>query len=244
MQQKEADRQIEQMIAFIYQEAKEKAEEIKVKTESEFMAEKLSLQTEGSIAVREEFERRRKERLIAKRIERSKMLNDARYKTMRHRDEKMKVLKASVTLRLAEVSKNQKYKELLKFLLIQGIMTMQEENIIVQCRKEDEHLVKPLLDESIASYHSIIETATGVKPPVSLTLSKDYLAPGPVPGKQAASCCGGVVLSAKGNKIICRNTLDSRLEHVFYDLEPQIRGLLFGVRAKPVVKQEAKAHHH
>ena len=46
MNSADADRQIEQMIAFIAQEAKEKAEEIAVKTEKEFMADKLSLETQ------------------------------------------------------------------------------------------------------------------------------------------------------------------------------------------------------
>ena len=46
MNSADADRQIEQMIAFIAQEAKEKAEEIQVKTEKEFMADKLSLETQ------------------------------------------------------------------------------------------------------------------------------------------------------------------------------------------------------
>jgi V-type H+-transporting ATPase subunit E len=244
MQPKDAERQIEQMIAFIQQEAKEKADEIKVKTEAEFMAEKLSLQTEASIQIREEFERKRKERLVAKRIERSKMLNTSRYTIMRHRDDKMKQLKQAVTARLSEVSKNPKYKDLLRYLLIQGIMTMQEENIVLQCRKEDEHLVKPIISEALEAYYGLIEKVTGVRPNVKVTLGSDYLPAGPQQGRQGASCCGGLVLSAKGGKIVCRNTLDNRLEHAFYDLEPQLRGLLFGVRAKPVVKAEAKAPHH
>eukprot|EP00456_Euglypha_rotunda_P016087 TRINITY_DN1524_c0_g1_i3.p1 TRINITY_DN1524_c0_g1~~TRINITY_DN1524_c0_g1_i3.p1 ORF type:complete len:105 (-),score=27.15 TRINITY_DN1524_c0_g1_i3:21-335(-) len=83
MDKKEAERQIEQMIAFIKQEAKEKEEEIRVKTENEFMDKKLSLTTEASLVIREEFEAKRKDRLIAKRIERSKKLNESRYKAMR-----------------------------------------------------------------------------------------------------------------------------------------------------------------
>jgi len=244
LQPKEAERQIDQMIAFIQQEAKEKAEEIRVKTESEFMAEKLNLQTEASIAIREEYEKKRKDRVVAKRIEKSKMMNNARYTSMRRRDEKMKILKAMVTARLAEVSKSPKYKELLRFLLVQGIMAMQEEHITVQFRKEDEALVKPLLDEAVGYYHSIIEKATGIKPAVRLSASKEYLPAAPQAGRQGASCCGGLVLSAKGGKIICRNTLDSRLEKAFADLEPQIRGLLFGIRPKAVVKQEVKQGHH
>lgn len=43
----DASRQIEQMIQFIKQEALEKAEEIKVRTDKEFMAEKLQHETQS-----------------------------------------------------------------------------------------------------------------------------------------------------------------------------------------------------
>ena len=42
--------------------------------------------------------------------------------------------------------------------------------------------------------------------------------------------CGGVVLKANRGKIILRNTLDSRLDLVFKDLSPALRGVLFGTR--------------
>jgi hypothetical protein len=47
-------------------------------------------------------------------------------------------------------------------------------------------------------------------------------------------CCsaGGVVLSSRNGQIICRNTLDSRLDIAFAALKPQVRGTLFGFRAK------------
>eukprot|EP00456_Euglypha_rotunda_P016085 TRINITY_DN1524_c0_g1_i22.p1 TRINITY_DN1524_c0_g1~~TRINITY_DN1524_c0_g1_i22.p1 ORF type:complete len:147 (-),score=34.11 TRINITY_DN1524_c0_g1_i22:21-461(-) len=127
MDKKEAERQIEQMIAFIKQEAKEKEEEIRVKTENEFMDKKLSLTTEASLVIREEFEAKRKDRLIAKRIERSKKLNESRYKAMRFRDDLMNSLRATVTEKLIAVSKHKKYRELMKYLLIQGLMTLMEE---------------------------------------------------------------------------------------------------------------------
>jgi len=57
----DADRQIEQMIAFIAQEAREKAEEISVKTEKEFMADKLSLETQAAISIRADHEKNEEE---------------------------------------------------------------------------------------------------------------------------------------------------------------------------------------
>jgi len=203
-----------------------------VKTENEFMEKKLSLTTEASILIREEFEAKRKDRLIAKRIERSKKLNESRYKAMRFRDDLMNTLRAAVLEKLLAVSKHKKYRELLKFLLVQGLMTLMEEQVLVQCRKEDEDLVKGLLEESTKEFQEFMEKETGVAPPVAVKLSTEYLPPAPSK-EPGPSCTGGVVLSARKGQLICRNTLDSRLDHALYKLAPNIRGLLFGVRAAP-----------
>ena len=67
MNSADADRQIEQMIAFIAQEAKEKAEEIQVKTEKEFMADKLSLETQLRYIPHAHTHRRTQSRTIVRR---------------------------------------------------------------------------------------------------------------------------------------------------------------------------------
>ncbi|CAI5743405.1 unnamed protein product [Peronospora destructor] len=38
---------------------------------------------------------------------------------------------------------------------------------------------------------------------------------------------GGVVLYAKRGKIVCDNTLDTRLDQIYYDLKPTVRKMLF-----------------
>ena len=43
---------------------------------------------------------------------------------------------------------------------------------------------------------------------------------------------GGIILSSRGGQIVCRNTLDSRLDIAFNACKPQIRGTLFGFREK------------
>jgi len=232
------------MIAFIEQEAKEKAEEIRVKYEAEYVAEKLSLTLEASAAIREEYEKKRKDRVITKRIERSKALNNARYQSMRRRDDKMKLLKEEVTGRLEEVASSPKYKDLLRLLIVQGCLALQEKAIVVRVRQVDEKLVEPILGDAVALFQETCHKATGIKPQLTLALSKDYLNVPPSQAKGGPSCCGGVELVARGGKIRCANTLDNRLDIGLRDLEPQIRGLLFGVRPKAIVKQEQKSHAH
>lgn len=233
MNSAEAERQINQMIAFIRNEAKEKAEEIRVKTESACMSEKLNLQAEASVAIKEEYERKRKDWLIQKKIARSKQVNSNRVSVMKDRNDKVSALKTETILKLAEVARSDKYPELIKFLMAEALMSIMEKNVIVRCREEDQGIVEDQMDGAVALFKDTICKASGVTPELTLTLdTNDFLPPAPVAGKEGKSCCGGIVLSAKGGKIMCKNTLDSRLDLAYDDLKPQIRGMIFGVRAK------------
>jgi len=245
MSKTDADRQIEQMIAFIKQEAKEKAEEIMVKTESACNAEKLNLDMQLTRQIAEEHEKRKKNRTIQKKIERSKLVNNARLATMKDRDDKMKVLKKDTLRRLADIPKHAQYPELIRLLITESLMTMSEKVVFVQCRKEDEAVVAGQIDGAVKGYCDIMGKASGRQVQVKLTLDTgDYLPPAPVEGSELASCCGGVVLYAKNKSIICRNTLDSRLDIAFDNLTPQLRGLLFGFREAPTTKPPAGAEEH
>ena len=64
----EAIRQIEQMCRFIEQEAKEKVEEIEMKTEQDHDKEEQTLLVEGRIALKSEFEKKNKELKVRKRM--------------------------------------------------------------------------------------------------------------------------------------------------------------------------------
>eukprot|EP00457_Paulinella_chromatophora_P012212 gb/GEZN01012405.1/.p1 GENE.gb/GEZN01012405.1/~~gb/GEZN01012405.1/.p1 ORF type:complete len:242 (+),score=53.77 gb/GEZN01012405.1/:23-748(+) len=230
----DADKQIEQMIQFIAQEAREKSEEIAVKIASEVEEERQMKIQELSASIREEFEQKSKERAIAARIERSKALNNQRYLGMRHRDDLMKTLKEDVRKRFSEISSSPKYPELLCFLMAQGFLTIQEKEVTVKCRKEDVAAVEKQLSKAIELYKNTVKAKTGISPEVKAEVSKtEYLAPGAGSGVLGETCAGGVEVSAKGGQLLCRNTLDSRLDRAFYQLQPQLRGLLFGVRGAP-----------
>jgi len=244
MNLQDADRQIDQMIAFIKQEAKEKAEEIRIKTEKEFMADKLSFETQQNLIIRQDHEKMKKDLLIQKRIEKSKKLSEARFNVMRKRDEKINALKKDVLTRLSEVSKKPEYKSLVRFLIAQGLVTLQEPIVLLQCRKEDLTIVKGELEGGIAQYIKTMQDGAKTTPEVRVTIDDvNFLPPGPVAGQTAASCCGGVQLSCRGGQILCRNTLDHRLDLAFEALKPQIRGVLFGVRAKAVSKPPTEHEH-
>jgi len=246
MNDENAKRQINAMISFIMQEAKEKADDIKKNTENEFSVDKLSRERNLNLVVREEFARKRKERLTSKKIERSRKATEVRIKKMRERDNIIKNLREEIVDKLADVSKNTRYSDLIKFLIVQGLMTIAENRVTLRCRKEDLNIVNGQLAPAIKQYQDFIKQNTGIAPNCKIDVSNDYLSPGPSKNKteKAASCCGGIILSARNGTIVCKNTLDSRLDLCFDNLIPQIRGILFGVREKPVVKDQIQTSHH
>jgi len=155
----------------------------------------------------------------------------------------MNDLKAAVLKRLASVSKSEGYTTLLRYLISQGLMTLLENEVKLIVRKEDLNLVKKELPAAVSLYQSTMKASSGIVPTVNVTIDEqEFLAPSPSAQNQGASCTGGILLSARGGQIVCRNTLDHRLELAFQSLKPVLRGSLFGVRAKIEVVQ-AKKHH-
>jgi len=233
------------MISFIIQEAKEKAEETAVATENEFMTEKLALQTQYSLKIREEYDRKKKEKLSESKIARSRQVTESRFSVMRRRDDKMKEIKRLVLARLANISTNASYPDFIKYLIVQGLLTMAEENVTVHCRREDEKVVEAQLETAAKAFKDAVSKASGFTPTLNLHLSKtDYLPPGPQTANGAASCCGGVKLTARNGKIVCKNTIESRLDLVYKELQPTIRGLLFGYRPAAIGKPSKQQPHH
>jgi len=239
MNTQEVSHQIQQMQMFILQEAREKAEEIATKTEQEFMADKLLIETSRTMQVNAEFEKAKKDFVTQKKIEKSKLLTEARFTTMKMRDEKMKELKKEVLMKLASVSKEPKYRELMRFLIAQGLMTLLEPEAVLQCRAEDLDIVKAELPKALELFQTTMKNAAGITPSCNVTIDESNpLPPGPKPGQAGASCTGGIVLSSQGGRLVCRNTLDSRLDLAFEGLKPRIRGTLFGYRPKIEQKDE------
>jgi len=243
MNDEAANRQINSMISFIMQEAAEKRDDIKRDTEKEFQAEKQSKERQLTTAIKEDYTRKKKDNIVGKRIEKSRKLSEARFAKMRERDQIMKKLKEEVLQKLSEISQNSKYPELIRFLIVQGLMTLSENKVVLQCRSEDAALVKKEIPVAIKSYQDIIQQNTGVLVKCQMDLSNEFLPPAPSPQRKGLSCCGGVVLSARNGAILCKNTLDSRLDLCFDNLIPQLRGMLFGVREKPpAVPEQEKKH--
>ena len=207
------------MCAFIIQEAQEKCKEIKLKTDTEFNLEKSNLIHNGKLKVQEEYAQKEKDLQAAQRVASSASLAAARVRKMKDRDELLEKLRVDILAKLAKVCKGAEYPALLKKLIVQGLIKIEEQEVEVACRPEDKSIVMRILPEAIAEFRSVM-TAAGhfVNPRVSLS---DTSLP-------SNSTVGGVVLTAMQNRIVLSQTMEERMNISYTDLMPQIREGLFG----------------
>ncbi|XP_044773304.1 V-type proton ATPase subunit E 1-like isoform X2 [Neomonachus schauinslandi] len=119
----DVQKQIKHMMAFIGQEANEKAEEIDAKAEEEFNIEKGRLVQTQRLKIMEYYEKKEKQIEQQKKIQMSNLMNQARLKVLRARDD-----------------------------LITGLYQLLEPRMIVCCRKQDFSLVKAAVQKAIPMY--------------------------------------------------------------------------------------------
>src|ERR1700681_2696370 len=154
----------------------------------------------SSIAVRGEAEKQRKQYEMQQRIAKSKHLTAYRFALMKRRDEHMQHVRTLTLNKLRDVSKDkQKYSELLKYLLAQGLQT-------IQVRKEDVELVKKIIPQGIGLYQDVMKRASGITPKVEVKIDeKNFLPPAPKSDDDKQLTCTGVILlTAKNGQIVCK----------------------------------------
>jgi len=216
-----ASDQIRQMVNFILQEAHEKANEVRVKTEHDFNLEKQTLVHEAKLAVQDEFAKKEKDREIQERIARSAEIGACRQKKMALRDDLLTSLTKEASSKCKVVSDGSNYPALLQKLIVQGLIKIEELEVVVFCRKDDVATVKKVLPAAVKEYVDIIEKESGITLPPKVTVNDDRARDLP------DSSHGGVKLTALNNRIVCDNTMGSRLTLVYEELMPSIREILF-----------------
>ncbi len=149
---------------------------------------------------------------------------------MELRDQKMNELKRTVIERLSGIEKNPGYEKLLINLIVQGLVRLQEERVQIRCRKVDEPIVSKILQEASKVYKDLVKKSTGYTPKLEELKIHPTPLPAPYSPDAAEFSLGGVILVARNGRILCKNTLEARLETAFHQLKPQIRGMLFGIR--------------
>ncbi|KFR07036.1 V-type proton ATPase subunit E 1 [Nipponia nippon] len=214
----DVQKQIKHMMAFIEQEANEKAEEIDAKAEEEFNIEKGRLVQTQRLKIMEYYEKKEKQIEQQKKIQMSNLMNQARLKVLKARDDLIADLLNEAKQRLAKVVKDTaRYQTLLDGLVLQGFYQLLEPRIVVRCRKQDLPMVKIAVQKSVPIYKN------ATKRDVDVHIDQDNFLPEEI--------SGGVEIYNSDGKIKVSNTLESRLDLVAQQMMPEIRVALFGANA-------------
>ncbi|XP_043281208.1 V-type proton ATPase subunit E [Venturia canescens] len=211
----DVQKQIKHMMAFIDQEANEKAEEIDAKAEEEFNIEKGRLVQQQRLKIMEYYEKKEKQVELQKKIQSSNMLNQARLKVLKVREDHVRNCLDEARKRLGEVTQNpERYREVLKLLIIQALYQLMENNVTIRVRQIDLAMAENVLSEVEATYKQISNKDVHIK------VEQESFLP--------AESCGGVELFAAKGRIKISNTLENRLELIAQQLVPEVRTALFG----------------
>lgn len=208
-------KQIKHMVAFIEQEANEKAEEIEAKAEEEFNIEKGRLVQEQRLKIMEFYEKKEKQVELKRRIYNSHLQNQARLKALKKREDLIRGVLEDARQKLAEVTKDiDLYQKVLQKLIAQALFRLIEQEVVIRCRKQDLGLVENALESVRKEYKE------ATKKDVVVKIDKEqYL---------SADICGGIEAFSQQGKIKVTNTLESRLDLISQQLLPEIRVALFG----------------
>ncbi|XP_051009074.1 V-type proton ATPase subunit E 2 isoform X1 [Acomys russatus] len=214
----DVQKQIKHMMAFIEQEANEKAEEIDAKAEEEFNIEKGRLVQTQRLKIMDYYEKKEKQIEQQKKIQLSTMRNQARIAVLRARDNLILELLRDAKMRLSRiVSDVDTYQELLDKLVLQALLRLLEPVMIVRCRPQDLHLVEAAVQRAVPEFVMLCRKHSDVQ-----VDQVAYLASG---------AAGGVEVYSGDQRIKVSNTLESRLNLAALEMMPEIRRALFGDNA-------------
>ncbi|KAK9845474.1 hypothetical protein WJX81_007411 [Elliptochloris bilobata] len=231
MNEVEVERQIDQMVRFIKQEAEEKANEIAVSAEEEFNIEKLQLLESEKTKIRKEYERREAQVEVKKKIEYSKQLNDSRIKVLQAREDAVQAIVKEAHNKLSTLTADKKaYRSLLTDLTVQALSKLKEDSATLKVREADLALLKEVAEPARSKYQQVF----GKEAPSVAVDTKEFLPPAPKGSgdEEMMGSSGGVVATSASGKIVCSNTLDDRLRIAYSQNLSAVRAMLFGVTAR------------
>ena len=131
------------------------------------------------------------------------------------------------------------YRKLMKKLIVEGMIKMLEPIIYVRCLSRDTQLVESILSEAKSEFKSLLMKEGMPEEVGNVDLKLDrrfFLAERVVEAgnnnrveksEENNKCFGGVILTNEDGLIVCKNTLDSRVELAFQQMLPAIRSNLF-----------------
>ncbi|CUS09444.1 unnamed protein product [Tuber aestivum] len=222
--------ELKKMVAFIKQEALEKAREISIKADEEFAIEKSKLVRTETLAIDTQYERKFKQAELSQQIARSNVTNKTRLKVLAARQQLLDDIFEKVRGRLADISKDEEnYGEILKNLVLECVYALDERNVSIRVREKDLEVAKRAVEKAKGEYKGglQVEIEEGnwlpaeefVYPLIPITTFLCDL---------TMDTHGGIYMISGSGKISINNTLEERLKLLEIEALPAVRASVFG----------------
>ena len=220
MNTNDAENRINQMIRLIKQEAEEKAQIIIEEARQKMQKEKNKVYNYQREKLITEYQLKEEQDEITKRLQKSRKINQTRLEIQNHRNNLLENLKLDTEKKLRENIKDKNnYGNLMKNLIVQGMIRLLEKKIVIKCKESDVNLIKGLLVDCEKEYKAFLKKSVNKEPNVVLEVSdKMFLNDKDI---------GGVVLYCHNYKIVFDNSLRARLDLCFDESKPYIRSNMF-----------------
>jgi V-type H+-transporting ATPase subunit E len=218
--QDSADLENFKIIRSIYKNTYDKMLEIKVQNRRSWNESKKSILEEEKKKIDKKYENDYNKQYVANKIEVSEARNNSNLNKMRKRSELMDLLKIETLdkLKVFANPENNGYRELIRKLILEGMVKLLEPVCVVQVRKKDEEFVKKLFPGLEKEYAEFMNKETKEDYKCTLELdTREYL----------RNESGGVLLRNKDKKITLINDLESRLNLAYEQLIPVVKNMLF-----------------
>jgi len=217
-----ARERIQKMKDIIYEEAQDRAKKLREQGAQQYNIEKNKELNQGKDKAIQEFKIKLEQHSVQKRIERSARVGASRLKKMQAKQEAIEKVKDEARRVLEKKLQDQNtYKDFLKKMIMQGLISLMEKEVNVRCRPQDTTLVESILDDASREFTEHLKGETGFEFQVKVKLDTYTQL------KETQSKLGGVVLTAQYGTILCHNTIDARLDLAFQDSLPDLRRILF-----------------
>jgi V-type H+-transporting ATPase subunit E len=205
--------EMNKMVAFIKQEALEKAREIRVKADEEFAIEKAKLVKQEQQAIDAQYEKKRKSAEVAQKIAQSTITNKCRLKLLHKREEVLQQIFAAVREPATPLYKTNGYVQFLEGVLTESFLYILEPAVTIYSRKSDVDLVKRAAENAAKAYKDI--SGRDITFDVEGSISDE-------------ASQGGLKLISGTGRISLDNTMEERLRLLEDQMLPEIREKLFG----------------
>jgi len=230
--------QVAKMKGFIIKEAEEKRDELLAKAQEECAIERQKLVVEEKKKIVAEYERKEKQAAVQKRIAYSNEYNGARLQALKAQDDCVQSLVEKARKSLIDlVADPARYKPLVCNYIVQALLLLRDPDVQIRCRECDKELVNGLIPEAFDRFKELYKknveeenkkkgadfVTDFEKDPVlkaKIVVSDDFL---------PDSVLGRVVLTSYNGRIVCSNTIESRLAIASEKCLPAIRKVLFPV---------------